>query len=140
MKRLLFAAVITAFAIPAFAQVGVSVNIGEPGFYGQIDIGGAPPPQVIYPQPVLVQPGVVGVAPIYLRVPPGYARHWRRYCGMYNACGRPVFFVRNDWYTHQYAPYYRAHYRGGPGPGYDHRGDGRGPDRGHDRDHDRHDH
>ena len=49
MKRFLIAAAIavTSATIPAFAaDVSVSVSIGEPGFYGRIDIGGYPPPQV----------------------------------------------------------------------------------------------
>ena len=34
-----------------------------------------------------------------------------RFCGRYNACGRPVLFVRDDWYTRSYVPAYREHYR-----------------------------
>ena len=54
MKRLLMTAAVTAIALstPAFAaDVGVSVNIGQPGFYGRLDIGGYPPPALIYAQP-----------------------------------------------------------------------------------------
>ena len=50
MKRILIAAAVAAFTIttPAVAaDVGVSVNIGQPNFYGQIDIGDFPQPQVI---------------------------------------------------------------------------------------------
>ncbi len=143
MKRILLAAVLAVAAVPAFAQVGVSVSVGQPGFYGQIDIGGAPPPQVIYTQPVLVERTAVYAAPVYLRVPPGYARHWNRHCGYYNACGRPVYFVRDGWYSRQYVPYYRAHH-GGPRGDYgdrghrdhDRRGNGYGRDRDYDRRHD----
>lgn len=42
MKRLLIAAVVIAatVTIPALAaDVGVSVNIGQPGFYGRLDTG-----------------------------------------------------------------------------------------------------
>lgn len=108
MNRFLIAIVLSSLALPAMAQVGVSVTLGEPGFYGRIDIGNALVPQLVYPQPVVIAPvpQYVGVAPIYLRVPPGYARHWRRYCARYNACGRPVYFVRDDWYLHTYIPYY----------------------------------
>jgi hypothetical protein len=145
MKRLLLAAVLAAAAVPAFAQVGVSVNIGEPGFYGQIDIGGAPPPQVLYPQPVVIQQGVVGGEPVYLHVPAGYAKHWRKHCAAYNACGRPVYFVRDDWYNKQYVPYYHQRNapremheeRGGPGPGERH--DERDHERHDEHDHDHHD-
>lgn len=133
MKRFLLAAVLALAAVPALAQVGVAINVGAPDFYGQIVIGGAPAPQLIYAQPVVVAPApqYVGAAPIYLRVPPGQAKHWRKYCKHYGACGRPVYFVRDDWYRGQYVPYYRAHHgdrdwkRGGPG--------GKQFDRGHDR-------
>ena len=147
MNRLLLAAALAMAAAPAFAQVGVSVNIGEPGFYGQIELGNNyPPPQVVYQQPVVVEqvPESLGL-PIYLRVPPGYARDWRHHCAEYRACGHRVYFVRDSWYNNEYAPrYHRDHY--GPGPehrddhGWDH-GHDHGPDRGHD-DHDRdhHDH
>jgi hypothetical protein len=50
MKRFLFVAAVAAIALPALAaDAGVSVQIGEPGFYGSIDIGGFPQPQVILP-------------------------------------------------------------------------------------------
>lgn len=143
MKRILFAAVLAVAAVPAFAGVGVSVSVGQPGFYGQIDIGDAPAPQVIYTQPVLVQRAVIPASPIYLRVPPGHAKHWSKHCGYYNACGRPVYFVRDSWYSRQYVPYYRSHH-GGPRGDYgdhgrhddDHHGKGHGHDRGHGHGHD----
>ena len=89
------------------ADVGISVNVGQPGFYGRIDVGNMPPPPVavIYPQPVVVVPGgpvMVERRPIYLHVPPGHQKNWRRHCGQYAACGQPVYFVRDD--------YYHAHY------------------------------
>ena len=111
MKRMLLAATLGAAAIAgslaaAPASAAVSVAIGEPGFFGRIDIGGGvPPPQVINTAPVLVAPPAYAVqrAPIYLRVPPGYERDWGRHCGAYNACGRPVQFVHEDWYRQRYA-------------------------------------
>src|SRR5262249_14761441 len=110
MKNVLYAALFGAFAAPAFAaDVGVSISVGQPGFYGQINIGNAPQPQLVYSQPVVVQPApqLVAVAPIYLHVPPGYERHWREHCEEYNACGRPVYFVTDEWYNNEYAPRYR---------------------------------
>jgi hypothetical protein len=80
----------------------VSINIGQPGFYGRIDIGDYPQPQVIYRQPVLVERPVryVEAAPIYLRVPPGHAKHWSKHCRAYNhACGQRVYFVQDNWYN-----------------------------------------
>lgn len=99
-----------AVATPGLAAgVGVSINVGEPGFYGQIDIGNASRPVLVYSQPVIVQPAPVGVVsePIYLRVPPGHAKNWRKYCARYNACGRPVYFVQDHWYNTVYAPQFR---------------------------------
>lgn len=105
--RSLFAALLlSAAAIPAFAAV--SVSIGEPGFYGRINIGGGPPPVLINPQPIIVAPGPVPYpgSPIYLRVPYEHQRNWARYCRNYNACGQPVYFVHDDWYRNVYAPRY----------------------------------
>lgn len=96
----------------AQADVGVSVSIGQPGFYGQIDVGDYyPRPQVLYAQPrvIYVQPAYQYAEPIYLRVPPGHARRWSSYCGRYNACGRPVYFVQDSWYQNVYAPRYQEY-------------------------------
>lgn len=112
MRCFLFAVALALAAIPALAQVGVSINVGAPDFYGQIFLGNAPRPQLVYAQPVVVAPvpQYVGAAPIYLRVPPGQARHWSKHCARYNACGRPVYFVRDGWYRTEYMPYYRSHH------------------------------
>jgi hypothetical protein len=83
--------------------------VGQPGFYGQIDIGNYPPPVLIYPEPVIIQPVTFGFVrrPIYMRVPPGHARQWATHCHAYNACGRRVFFVQDGWYHDVYVPQYR---------------------------------
>ncbi len=110
MKRFLFVAAMAAIAVPALvADAGVSVQIGEPGFYGSIDVGGFPQPQLIYPQPIVIQRVPVGVVrePIYLHVPPGQAKNWSKHCSKYNACGQPVYFVQNGWYNQEYVPRYR---------------------------------
>ena len=90
------------------ADVGVSVNISEPGFYGRIDIGRVPSPVLIYPQPVIIEHRPVNVLrqPIYLRVPPGHEKKWGKHCSRYNACGQPVYFVQDGWYRDVYAPRY----------------------------------
>jgi hypothetical protein len=115
------------------ADVGVSVSIGQPGFYGRVDIGNVPPPVVVYPQPVVIQqaPQVVVRQPIYLRVPPTHSRDWRRYCARYAACNQPVYFVSDGWYRDVYVPAYQQ--RGGP-PGHADGHPGRGHGRGHDKD------
>ncbi|WP_025915637.1 hypothetical protein [Herminiimonas sp. CN] len=140
MKRFLFATAVavTAVTAPALAaDVGVSVSVGQPGFYGQINIGNVPPPQLIYPQPLIIQPAPTGVRPrpIYLHVPPGHAKNWRKHCRRYNACGQPVYFVQDNWYNDVYVPRYRDTHRSDQGE----RDGGRGYDRnnGHDRGNDR---
>ena len=110
MKRLCLAATlvaITASAPALAADVGVSISVGEPGFYGQIDIGNVPRPVLVYPQPVVIQPAPFVAAPIYLHVPPGHAKHWDRHCAEYGACSRPVYFVQDRWYNTVYVPQYR---------------------------------
>ncbi len=110
MKRLLLAVIGSIAAVPAVAgDVSASVAISQPGFYGQINIGDFPRPAVIYAEPIWVQRPrkVVYVEPVYLRVPPGHEKHWSKHCGSYQACGRPVYFVREEWYQTVYAPRYR---------------------------------
>ena len=127
------------------ADIGVSVNVGHPGFYGRIDIGNAPPP-VIYAQPLVIAPAPVVVMqrPIYLRVPPGHAKNWSKHCAQYAACGQQTYFVREDWYSNVYAPSrglpYRDAHHGGPytpvyrevGPSH---AEGHGYGRGNGKDH-----
>lgn len=142
MKKTIIAALLAAAAAaPALAaDVGLSVSIGQPGFYGQINIGNAyPQPQVIYQEPVVIEQRAVYGAPVYLHVPPGHEKHWDKHCREYNACGQRVYFVRDDWYQNSYAPAYRDHGgRGGDddhGPGHGNgNGNGRGHGHGHGRD------
>lgn len=108
-KSLLAGLALAAAAVPAFAaDVGVSISVGQPGFYGRINIGDFPRPELVYAQPVVIQPAPVAYPrePIYLRVPVGYEQNWGRYCGRYNACGQPVYFVRDSWYRTVYSPRY----------------------------------
>ena len=88
-----------AMAPARAADVGVSINISQPGVHGRIDIGRFPQPQVIVQQPVIIaRPAARAPEPVYLWVPPGHQKHWRRHCGAYNACGVPVYFVQERWY------------------------------------------
>lgn len=136
MKSLLAATGIALLmASVARAEGSFSMTMGAPGFYGRIDIGGLPlphPPELIFPQPVLIAPRPVGVvvpAPVYLHVPPGHEKHWEKHCGAYHACGMPVLFVRDTWYDQVYVPAYRTKQKGGRGPAaYDH---GHGGGHGH---------
>jgi hypothetical protein len=79
MKSFVFGLALCAAAFPALAQTNVSVSVGQPGFYGRVDIGDFAPRPVLYaPQPVLIERGPAYVAePIYLRVPPGHRRTGR---------------------------------------------------------------
>lgn len=88
----------------AATSVGVSVSVVQPGVYGRIDIGSAPPPAVIYPRPVIYAPPPVAVAPapVYLYVPPGHRKHWGKHCARYDACGVPVYFVPEGWVRARY--------------------------------------
>ena len=136
MKRLLFPAALAALAAvtaPALAaDVGVSVSIGQPGFYGRLDIGGYPQPQVLYRRPIAVERVPENRPPVYLRVPRDHAKHWRKYCRKYNACGERVFFVQDDWYHREYAPRYQEQHRERRDKHREDRDDRHGDNRNHD--------
>ncbi|MGM9480879.1 hypothetical protein ACS5PN_06785 [Roseateles sp. NT4] len=128
---LLILATLLAGAAQA-ADVGVSIQVGQPGFYGRIDIGNVAPPPVVLAEPVWVQRRPVHVEPVYMRIPPGHQKHWDKHCAKYNACGVPVYFVREDWYQERY-----ARPQGGNDQGED-RGKGKhGKGHGHGKDKDR---
>lgn len=141
MKRFLIAVAVAAATVttPALAaDVGVSVSIGQPGFYGRLDIGGYPQPQVIYLQPRVIERVPMDRPPVYLRVPPGHAKHWSKHCHEYNACGERVYFVQDGWYNREYVPRYQEQHRDRRDDGRDeHRDDHRGDHRndGHGKDH-----
>jgi hypothetical protein len=102
MQRKLFTALalLATFgtAQSADVDVGVSIGISQPGVYGRIDIGRFPQPQLIVTQPVVIRPVRQRVEPVYLWVPPGHQKNWRKHCHRYNACGTPVYFVDDGWY------------------------------------------
>lgn len=134
MKGISLVAVFAAAVVlSAPAQAGVSITIGEPGFYGRIELGDYPKPEVIYVEPVVIDKISVGVfePPIYLRVPPGHAKNWDKHCGKYQACGHRTYFVQDHWYESVYAPAYRAkHGHGKP----KHAGKSNGKGHGHGKD------
>lgn len=148
MKRFLIVAAIVIVTITTFsftalaADAGVGLNIGQPGFYGQLNIGGYPQPRVLYRQPIAIGRIPMDRAPIYMRVPPGHAKHWSKHCREYNACGERVLFVQDNWYNREYVPRYQEQHRD---RGNDNRGEqrndqggkhrnGNGKNRGHGRD------
>jgi hypothetical protein len=88
-------------------SVGVTIT-GEilPGVYGQVDLSNRPPPPLVYAAPVVIErpPPRVVMQPIYLHVPPGHAKNWRKHCHEYHACNRPVYFVKSAEYEPGYKP------------------------------------
>lgn len=114
LNLLLLGVVLAGAAAPAkAADVGVSVTLGQPGFYGRIDVGDYPRPQLLYSQPRMIRRGPSGRPPVYMHVPPGHARNWRRHCETYDACDERVYFVRDRWYNDQYVPRYQERNRRG---------------------------
>lgn len=105
-------------AAAAAVDVGVSIGISQPGVYGRVDIGRFPQPEVMVAQPVVIKRPRVMPQPVYLWVPPGHQKNWGKHCHRYNACGAPVYFVKEDWY--------RKHVH------HHHPGKGHGRGRGHD--------
>jgi hypothetical protein len=102
----------------ADVDVGVSIQISKPGVYGRIDIGQFPQPQVVVAQPVIINrppPNLGPRQPVYLWVPPGHRKNWRKHCREYQACGVPVLFVDDRWYDDHVHP----------------RGKGKNKDKGH---------
>jgi hypothetical protein len=137
MNKALILALLTSCSIPALgADVGVTISLGQPGFYGQIEIGGMPRPPLVYAQPVVVarSPEYVSAPPIYLHVPPGHEKHWSKHCAEYRACGRPVYFVRHEWYNNEYVPRYKHEHEGDDDRGHGH---GHGHHKDKDKDHGR---
>jgi len=111
----------------AHAQAYVNLTVGgpmAPGVYGQISVGSNPAPPIINAAPVVIGQPVFGAPPMYLYVSAVESRNWGRYCHRYQACGRPVYFVRVDerdrW--------------------WERRGEGHGYERHEERDHDRGEH
>jgi hypothetical protein len=96
---LIAAGVLAAGTATAQTNVGVTVDINQPGVYGRVTIGNVPPP-VVYAQPVIIAPRpiVVQSQPIYMKVPPGHAKKWDKHCYKYNACNQPVYFVKTGEY------------------------------------------
>ena len=125
MKKTLILLLTACALTPTFAQtnVGVSIGIQQPGVYGRIDIGAFPQPRIVYPQPVVVvqTPIAVHQQPVYLYVPPGHQKNWSKHCGRYNACGQPVYFVREDWVRERYEEHHRHGHDRGHGHGNKHR-------------------
>lgn len=140
MKRILLAAAVAAatLAAPVYAaDIGLSLTVGQPGYYGRLDIGDYPPPQVIYRQPRIIERVSFDRPPIYLRVPPGHARNWRKHCRKYDACGEQVYFVQDNWYAREYVPRYQEQHHERRNDDRDERRNDTHEDKRHGDDHDR---
>jgi hypothetical protein len=116
MKYFLIVATLVAVTLTNFncvalaSDVGMPFSIGQPGFYGQLDLGGYPQPRVLYRQPIIIERILMDRPPIYMNVPPGHAKHWGKHCREYNACSERVFFVQDNWYNREYVPRYKKRY------------------------------
>ncbi|WP_341237866.1 hypothetical protein [uncultured Limnobacter sp.] len=97
-------AVLTGLALAPMQAHAVNISIGVggevlPGVYGSVNIDNGRYPALVYGQPLIVTRPSRILAPVYLHVPPGHLKKWGRYCGRYDACSRPVYFVRSrDYY------------------------------------------
>lgn len=134
LKSLLALVGLASAAFAQAADVGVSIEISQPGVYGRIDLGRFPQPAVVVSQPVVVaapRAVVVPAQPVYLWVPPGHQKNWRKHCGRYNACGVPVYFVQEQWYQRHVMGGSQRHEQ----RGRDDDGPGRGHGKGHGKDH-----
>lgn len=126
MKKILFAAALMVSAAGSAMAQNIDIHLGGSGYYGRIDLGDLGRPPVIYREPLIVERVVnyQRMEPAYLRVPAGHAKKWSKHCHKYDACGRPVYFVQDSWYSNTYAPRYRESHRGygddrGRGKDYD---------------------
>jgi hypothetical protein len=127
-----------AFTPVQAVDVGVSIQVSQPGVYGRIDIGQFPRPQVVVAQPVIIVPApprrervAEKVEPVYLWVPPGHRKNWRKHCREYRACGVPVLFVDDRWYDDHVHPRGKDKRKGRDG---DDRGKGHGKGHGKGKD------
>ncbi len=113
--RFLSIALVLAAGVCRAGDLNIHVMLsGEvaPGVYGQVQLGNERPPPLVYAQPMLIEPQAAPPPPVYLHVPPGHARNWRKHCREYNACNRPVYFVRSQEYEPTYGRDDRDYRRG----------------------------
>ena len=75
---------------------------------------------------ILRHSSAAALPPLYLHVPPGHAKKWSKHCHKYNACDRPVYFVRSA----EYEAGYESGDRGRKDKGRRDEGRGNGGERG----------
>lgn len=108
MQKLIKAAAILALVLAGTGAYASDVNFGvsvggevAPGVYGQINVGNTRP-ALVYAQPMVIMQPVRPMSPVYMHVPPGHAKKWSKHCHSYNACNRPVYFVKSAEYGSDY--------------------------------------
>jgi hypothetical protein len=108
MNKTLLLAALGLIAAGADAQ-----DAREAEFFGRLDLGNAPRPDVINPRAVkgqhvhglsrvLATPLGTWEAPVYFHVRPGEEHRWAAHCKVYAACDTPVIFVTEAWYRDVY--------------------------------------
>jgi hypothetical protein len=111
LQLLAFAFLILGSFYAKAGQPVINLSVGgevAPGVYGQVQFGNAPPPPVVIAQPtIIVREHGQDERPIYLHVPPNHQQNWAKHCHEYNACNRPVYFVK----SREYEPGYRKEER-----------------------------
>lgn len=118
-------------ATPYADDLGINVVLeGEikPGVYGRVELGNNSHPDLVYTSPrVIVVEEDHRYAPVYLHVPPGHAKNWAKHCSKYNACSRPVYFVKSSEYEAHHHDDHHHDDHPGKGHGKDkHKGKGNG--------------
>lgn len=108
-KILILSSILLCHMAPSAMAGDLGINVilsGEvaPGVYGQVELGNAPRPVLVYERPriITVDKRYVHARPVYLHVPPGHAKHWDKHCQEYHACGREVYFVKSREYDSDY--------------------------------------
>lgn len=111
--RMLQALALMVSCCPFPADAAARIVVGQPGFYGVLEVGRQLRPRLLRGEPVLVwpRPASVLARPLYVHVPPGHVHRWEKYCRHYNACSRPVYFVTEEWYEKVYVPAWREEQR-----------------------------
>lgn len=111
LSILLIPLVALVFTPALWAQVSVTLQLGDPGYYGPVVIDDYyPDPRLMYPDPIVIDRAHQQGRPLYLHVPPGHAKDWNKHCKHYDACYRPVYFVQDSWYEDVYVPTYHEHH------------------------------
>lgn len=95
--------------LPALADDDLGINVmleGQiaPGLYGRVDVGNDSHPNLYNREPIIYTRNTryANYKPVYLHVPPGHAKDWGKHCKHYNACERPVYFIRSEEYEESY--------------------------------------